>query len=384
MRPGIVVDAFDRPQALSRLLASLSECRVGSGTELVISVDGGGARRDQVLALARGFDWPHGPMNVMERDDLGLVEHVRACGDLVDELGPLVLLEDDLVVGPNAIRYAAAALEFSAGDPRVAGVSLSTPWFDGFRHLPFEPLIDGSAAVFAKVPWFHGMAWTPDQWHGQRLGSEASRATSIPSAFDQLDDEEWFPAAVRGLVETDRWYLLARDAHAVNFGDAGVHFDEPTAVFQRPLSAGVWSQPSFLTLDDPAVVPYDEFMEPDGRRMADRVPELAGLDVVFDLRGVRRREQLGRDWVVTSRPSSHPVRQWGALMHPLEQNLISGVGGDDLTLCRAEHVEFGSRSDRRAESVVVRHGSRGRPPGLRSSLRRTIMERFDARRGWTP
>ena len=342
-------------------------CRAPVGTELVISVDGGGARRDEMLSLASGFVWTHGPSKVIERDDLGLVEHFRACGDLVDDLGAVVMLEDDLVVGPDFLVFAAAALEHTSCDDRVAGISLSTPRFDGFRHAPFQPMIDGTDGVYAKVPWFHGMAWTPDQWRSHRGGADAP-LVKLPRAFSALDDAEWFPEAVRSLVASDRWYLLARDAHVVNFGDAGVHFETPTTTFQRPLAQRAPSHLEFADLDDGCVVPYDEYMEPDARWLAPMVDALNELEVTIDLRGTRGPGDFETEWVVTSRPCREAVHEWGSVMHPLEQNLLAGVSGTDLVLCRAADVADGPRADSVARRTVERHASHGRVAGVGDAL----------------
>jgi len=381
MSAAVVVNAFNRPESLDRLLRTLRLCDAGDGTDLVISVDGGGSRRTDVLAVAKAFDWAGGASKVIEQDDLGLVAHFRACGDLVEELGPIVLLEDDLVVGPNALRFADAALEFTAGDDQVAGVSLSVPWFDGFRHLRFEPLLDGSDAIYAKLPWFHGMAWTPRQWRRHRVGAAADSDVSLPAAFSDLGNNEWFPDAVRDLVADDSWYLLSRAAHAVNFGDAGTHFASGTEFFQQPIVAGRFQAPRFPSRDDTAVVPYDEYLEPDGRWLANRVDALSGFDVSFDLRGLRQPNAITTEWVVTSRPSTAPVEQWGAVMHPLEQNLISGVRGTDLTLCLTRDMATGLAADRVAELTVLRHAHHGRPPGVRGALRRRVIEALDRRGG---
>ncbi|MBN4047591.1 hypothetical protein JYT71_01135 [Acidimicrobiaceae bacterium AH-315-P05] len=381
MSIAVVVNAFNRPLALARLLRGLSECEAPDGTELVISVDGGGSRRTEVLAVANGFDWEGRSAKVIEQDDCGLVGHFRRCGDMVDELGPIVLLEDDLVVGPTALRFAEVALDFTADDERVAGVCLSTPWFDGFRHQRFEPLLDGSAAVYLKVPWFHGMAWTPEQWHRHRVGADVDAGIELPLAFSDLGGDEWFPDATRALIEHDNWYLAARKAHAVNFGDVGTHFDEGTAFFQQPLVQGSFRSPVLLHLDDPDVVPYDEYLEPDSRWLAGRVKALSGLDVTIDLRGVRSPRSITTEWVVTSRPSSNPLTQWGAAMVPLEQNLISDVAGESLTLCRTADMSTGKSADRWAELTVLRHAHRGRPPGIRGAIRRRAIEIRSGRSG---
>lgn len=370
MKPAVVVCAHDRPEALARLLASVAAAEVAPGTPLVISVDGGGTRSDSVRCVAHGASWPHGPVEVIERDQLGLVAHHRACGDLVDDLGAIVLLEDDLVVGPWFLEFAAAALEATVDDDRIAGISLSAPRFDGFRHLPFEPLLDGSDGVYARVPWFHGMAWTPTQWRSHRSGAGVDRSVALPAAYDALDgdDAEWFPDHVRALVATDRWYLLSRHAHAVNFGDPGVHFDRATDVFQQPLVGGSLGPPRLAALGDDGGAPrYDEYMEIDPRWLLARAPELPA-DLTVDLRAVRDLDSVSTEWMLTTRPSRRVERSWGAAMHPLEQNVLSDVAGADIVLSTVADVERGPRSDRTAAARVARHASHGRSPGLRAAL----------------
>ena len=81
MRPAIVVPAFSRVAALERLLASLARAHYpDEGVNLVISLDGGAA--PSVAACARAFEFPHGAVEVVEREQrLGLRQHILWCGD---------------------------------------------------------------------------------------------------------------------------------------------------------------------------------------------------------------------------------------------------------------------------------------------------------------
>ena len=64
MLPAIVVNAYNRPAALARLLNSLQQAvyPVGAQVPLIISIDRGGD--PQVRVLAENFAWPHGPKTV--------------------------------------------------------------------------------------------------------------------------------------------------------------------------------------------------------------------------------------------------------------------------------------------------------------------------------
>ena len=107
MNPGVttVVVAHARPLALRRLLASLEAAqRLANATcPVVVSIDGTNA---EVIAEARSFK-ARAPAQlqvniVVHEQGLGLRKHVLWCGDLTKEFGPILVLEDDLVVSPAA------------------------------------------------------------------------------------------------------------------------------------------------------------------------------------------------------------------------------------------------------------------------------------------
>ena len=363
MNPTIIVMAHDRPEGLVRLLASVGRLDVdGAAADVVVSVDGGGRREREVLDVAEGWASPIGTVRVERHDHLGLVEHFRRCGDLTAELGPIVLLEDDLEVGPHALRFASAALAHHGDDPRVAAVCLSAPRRDGFRHQRFEPLGDGSDTCFARIMWFHGLAFTPQQWARHRGGADVDRSIPLPPAFSQLGDDEWFPDAVRAMCRDGSFAVLPRRAHAVNHGDPGVHFDRRTDGFQQPVEQGRWQGHRLAELDDPSAAVYDEYLEFDAERLAARVPELPDAPVQIDLRGLRELDPAV-PWVVTSRAVRAARRSWGVRMQPLEQNLLSGVEGTDLQLAATSDVVLDAASARRSAEVVERHARHGRPLG---------------------
>lgn len=181
MKPAIVVVAYNRPMALRRLLDSLAALHGVPDVPLVISIDRGGEQFDAVVAEAEQFTWPLGEKRVLVRErPLGLVAHVFACGDLVDEFGAIILLEDDLVVSPMLYCYAASALAFYADDPHIAGISLNALWFHGITHAPFTPYLDDGDVFFMQVAWFQGQAYTQQQWAAFRQWRETAVTQILP------------------------------------------------------------------------------------------------------------------------------------------------------------------------------------------------------------
>jgi hypothetical protein len=95
MHPAVVVSAHSRPASLARILGSLDAGVYPGEVRLVVSIDGGGD--PEVQRVAEKHSWPHGPKRlIVHPERLGLAEHLRRCGDLSQEYGSIVLLEDDL------------------------------------------------------------------------------------------------------------------------------------------------------------------------------------------------------------------------------------------------------------------------------------------------
>lgn len=375
--PAIVIMAHNRPDELRQLLASVGRADVAAGTPLVLSLDLGGDRSADVAAIADAVSWPHGTIRRLDHDRIGLVEHFHRCGDLADDFGAIVLLEDDLLVGPAFHRWATSALQHASDDAPVAGVSLASPFFDGYRHLPFEPILDGYDGVFAQIPWYDGMAWTSDMWQGYR-NAVIDPTTPIHRSFLDLADDEWFPDATRFLVQSERYYLLPRNAHATNSGAAGTHFGQRTDYFQVPLSMRGSTEWRLVSLDDSLAV-YDDHLEPTPSVVRRLVPDLTECDFAVDLLGVRDLSTVSAEHVLTTRPVDGPVRSWGASLHPLVANLVHDVQGNAIHLAATARVHTDAAAGQRSFQTLNRHAQRGRAPSGRETLHQlgsVVRERF--------
>lgn len=365
--PTIVIAAYQRPKSLRALLASLDRADIASGTRLIISIDGGAPEQPTIRRIADDYDWAVGPKEVVEHDHLGLVGHFHRCGDLSAEQGDIVLLEDDLLVGPAFHRWATTALDHARDDERIAGVSLAAPWFDGYRQLPFEPIDDGSDGIYMQVPWYDGMAWTPDMWQRFRKW-DADPTVPVHASLDTLDDDEWFPTAMRYLVASDSFYLLPRHAQVTNTGAAGAHFDERTDVFQARISLATPHVWRLRGLDDSLAV-YDDHMELTETALRRIVGGLPDESITVDLLGVRDLQKSDGALVLTTRRTNSYVRSWGARMHPLVANLVFDVPGAEITLAAARDVESDPASDAAALATLRTHANRGRTTSLSGELK---------------
>ncbi len=381
--PAIVVNAYNRPDTLARLLNSLQQAvyPVGAQTPLVISIDRGGG--PQVQRLAENFAWTHGPKTVtLQAQHLGLVQHFFACGDLTQRYEAIVYLEDDLTVSPVFYAYASQALAFYQYDGRVAGCSLFGLWFNGYTQQPFVPLSDGSDAFFAQVPYTQGLAFTAEQWtrfeawrHSPAMTAPA--AAPLHEAWSGFDREDWFPLLARFVITTDRYFVFPRVSQATGWGDAGTHFTGASRFFHVPLQRGKRVY-DFKTLDEADAV-YDSFFELQPDRLNRLTDQLRGYDYMLDLYATKSQANLRAEYVLTSRRCRRPVVSFGKTAWPQEMNIIERVPGVDIALCRTQDV----RRDRLANLYLWRrqheYFTRGRLPKLTTALKliaARMLQRF--------
>lgn len=378
MQVALVVNAYNRPQALARLLASLQQAAYPADgiVPLIISIDRGGG--DEVRRGAEQLIWPFGPKEViLQEQHLGLVQHFFACGDLTQRFDAIVYLEDDLTVSPVFYAYASQALSFYQPDDRIAGLSLFGLWFNGYTQQPFAPLADGSDVFFVQVPYTQGLAFTRAQWTNfaaWRHSSLGEAAPSVPlhEAWSRFDREDWFPQLARFVITADRYFVFPRVSHTTGWGDAGTHFTQASRFFQVPLQRGKQHY-AFNLLDDSVAV-YDSFFElqPDRlNRLSDR---WRSYDYTLDLYGIKSRSNLRAQCALTSRPCHNPIASFGKTLWPIEMNVVEQVPGTEIRFCRTEDIRW----DRLAW-LQLWHGNyeyfaRGRTPRMTTVLKLALAK----------
>ena len=348
--PAVVVVGFNRPIELARLLGSLSSAHYPDGAEipLVVSLDGGGGRA--VRMVADSFAWAHGPKRVIAHESqLGLREHVLTCGDLSEEYGSVIVLEDDLFVASAFYDFAARALHFYADDEKVSGIALYAPDFNEYSRLRFTPLCDGSDSYFVQSPCSWGQAWSAAQWRGfrdwydrQYLTDEAasSMPPEVPRAVASWPDSSWKKYYVNYLIESGRTFVYPRASLSTNFGAVGTHWPYATADFQVPLHAPMprlrpWS---FAKRSDSLCL-YDPHFELEARCLAALNPQLAEYDFECDFSGARDPSRSGAAYWLSCRPCSDPLFGFDLQLVPSELNAALKLPGDFFTLGKRQ--DFG-------------------------------------------
>ncbi len=336
--PAIVVVGYDRPHSLERLLRSLASAVYPPGpVPLVISIDGA---HPGSLEVAHGFTFPHGPKAVLARERLGLVDHVLACGDLVEEHGRLVMLEDDLVASPHFFRWATAALDFYADDDRVGGISLYRYAVTESCPAPFEPLDDGSDVHFVQIAASWGQAWTREQWRRFRTwdaahGPEQVRAL-LPGYMRRWHGPSWKRRFVAHLVATGRSFVFPPVALTTNYHEAGTSATT-FGLYQVTLEARARDYRFVRAAESRAV--YDAWFEMTPECLDTWTDAFRGHRYDVDLYGVKDPGELAADHVLTTRACREPLREYGLKRVPNLANVIEGVEGRGIAFAPRERVE---------------------------------------------
>jgi hypothetical protein len=381
MNPPIVVNAYNRPAALARLLGSLQKAEYprGLSVPLLISLDDSATQPD-VARVAGAFDWGHGVKSVIVRNErLGAVGHFYACGALAAEHGAIVYLEDDLLAGRQFYRFARQALESFSGDPCIAGVSLYALWFNGYTQHPFIPLADGSDAFFLQVPYTQGLAFTAAQWQSfetwrAALQPTVEHPTPMHESWAHFSRDEWFPEFTRFVVQTGRFFAYPRVSQTTGFGDAGTHFAAATPFFQAPLERGK-TEYHFLPRAQ-ALAVYDSFFELLPDRLARLAPQFHGQDVTLDLYATRTPQNIPTSFVLTTRPVRRAIATFGRAMQPHEANLEHAVPGNEIAFARKEDVCWGRLADWQSQRANDRYFARGKRMGMRRLLKGLVVDFF--------
>jgi hypothetical protein len=383
MNPAIVIPAYNRPDALARLLVSLEAADYSSSRDipLIISIDPeiNGPNR-KVREVAESYGWTQGTKKILLHEEhLGLLGNFHFCGGLTEGFGSVIFLEDDSFVSPVFYHYAEQALDRYRDDEKVGGVSLYGYAFNGYNHHPFEPLSDENDIFFMQLPSIMGQCWTRTQWKAYarwRGTSPKSDEEALHEVWSTFPADDYFPILTRYLVSTGRFYVFPRLSLTTGFGDAGTHFSKHSSYFQVPLQR---RRKSFTLPDlrDSNTV-YDSFMEILPARLKRLAPALKEYEFCVDLNATKKPRHLTTGHVITTRACRASERTYALAMHPPEANLTHNVEGTGINLCSASNMRWDRWSDLQTRIRLNDYFSRGRH-SLKQSLLYALLERFRSR-----
>lgn len=330
--PAIVVIAYNRIDSLKRLLDSLARAEYPAGVNvpLIISIDHGDNKG--VISLADEFVWKHGDKTVIKYEvNLGLKKHVLTCGDLVNDYGSIIVLEDDLYVSKYFYQYACDALFFVEDNDRIAGVSLYNHRLNVHVREPFDAYDDGYDNYYFQFASSWGQAYDKKQWNSFKQWLEVNdgkdlNASNVPLNVSTWSDKSWLKYYIKYVIETDKYFIYPRKSFTTNFGDVGTHADSTDNDLQVPLAGEKVRKYIFSTLENSKAI-YDAFFE--NTYLKDKV--LDNESVEIDLFGYKP-VSLSR-YILSSKSLPYKIiKSYKRALRPIDANIFDGIEGADYFL----------------------------------------------------
>lgn len=354
--PAIVVATYNRPNALQRLLGSIARADY-TGYEnipLVISIDGGG--NPECRHIAETFAWNYGAKRIIAHDsNMGLKKHILSCGDLTEQYGAVIMLEEDVYVSPYFYDYSVQTTSYYQFESKVAGVSLFFLKNNELTGTPFIPLQNGYDVFFAQVPSSWGQTWTDKQWQGFRewLKENDNKPVSISLPLDvQIvwpNKSSWKKFFFSYMVENDLYFIMPYVSYATNMGDAGEHCKEPTMMFQTNLMEFA-SQMKLCPFGKDGIV-YDAYFEllPSSFKSFGVLRE---YDVTIDLSGTKVLSEIKTPYLLSIKHCRKPIATYGMCFSPVEINVIENNESGKIFLGKVQ--DFDIKRDKEAYNKLLR------------------------------
>lgn len=369
LKPAIVAVGYNRPEGMKRLLDSIGRARYDEAdVPLIVSIDESD-KSDDVEKVAQEFCWDYGE-KVIRRfpKRQGLRKHIIQCGDLSEQYGGVIILEDDLIVAEDFYRYVCRAHEKYSCSDEICGVSLYSYGCNVFTHYPFVPTPCGNDVYLGQMVVTWGQSWTVEQWTKFKSWY-CSHEDRLPAVYYSIPRDisgwtrSWGRYFATYMAENGLSYVYPMVARSTCFSDYGEHNKTgiPLTFVQVPLMRGVPSDYRFGDVD--GLERFDPFYE---RVLSERV-QIAGIPgdaICVDLNNMKTTAG-GKKYVLTNEKLSlEKVASFGLTLRPIALNAIENVPGDQLHLYKT------------APNGTIRAWS-GRRPKYYADLRRLKYEYHD-------
>ncbi|MBU9725172.1 glycosyltransferase family A protein [Diplocloster modestus] len=358
MQCAIVVAAYNRKELLQRVLKCVEEADYSGfkNIELVISLDRA-KNHNEMFEIADEFQWNYGRKQVILHEKrLGLRKHFVFCGDLTQEYGPVIFLEDDIVVNKYYYLMANRLAEKYIGDVRIAGASLYSLSFSETAQRPFTPLQDGTDVYFCGM-----MSWAPvyfpEQWKGFKawyssLDGKEPDFEKLPADVKNWPATSFKKLHIQYMIDHQQFFVYTRNSCATNFSEPGEHYRHDTDKLQISMILRDKPLNTFPDFSDSYSI-YDANLELLPSVLKALRPELQTYDFEMDLYGKKQPGDIHKKFLLTVRKSRVPLKSYGRKMVPQEMNIIYGIEGHVFVLSETKDVLFRSRSFRKLVSDVL-------------------------------
>ena len=328
----IIISAYNREKSLETLLKSLSDADYNSkSVNLVISIDSN--KYKNVIDIAMGFKWNYGIKKVVVHEEQkGLKNHFLWCGDQTYKVGPVLFLEEDMIVSKFFVNYVDEFLSYYSNDARVAGSSLYSIQYNEMITTNFIPVDDGSDVFFYQQAYW-GKIYHPEKWNEFRLwyNKGVFDLSLLPINVQNWGDKSFKKFYILYLVTNNKYIVFPRRSLATNMGVAGLHASN-LIEYQTPLLLGQkkWN---FINFDESHSI-YDAYQEIVPKIVKYFNPLLLNYDFDVDINGTKHILQC--DYVLTMKKTKKYMLKFSYHLKPLISNVFHNIDGNSIFLVKNE------------------------------------------------
>lgn len=217
----IAIFCFNRPDALARLLESLANCKEFAALPLYFYIDKARSKDEEGIvsetsALAEAFRHPMKTI-VRRETNLGLkVSLTKGISEILVRHKAIIVLEDDLVLGPFALDYFLCGLEKYAVNTQVISIC---------GYATFNPDIQSKNEAYF-LPMTHPWGWATwdDRWHAHMKGTAGKASINSRSfrmamnVFGLRNFRSMLKLSESGIINSwwIYWQLNAVNRHAIS------------------------------------------------------------------------------------------------------------------------------------------------------------------------
>lgn len=327
-RIAIIAIGYNRLKSLSRMLHSVDGAYYEiDDVPLVISIDASGDQ--SIYDFVESFEWKHGTKYVsIQKERLGLKEHIFQCMSLSKYFKGVIILEDDLFVSPFFYHYANVVLDKYGNDEHVAGIALYRNEYDGFVDVPFQPLSNGQDVM----AWKSVCSW--GEMLNERMWDQfSSWLKSWDENFEAIDmnytikgwTRAWSKFFYAYLVTQNKYFIFPYESLTTNFNDAGGEHGGGDSIVQVSLQQG---KRNYQLADFNELIRYDIFGC--NENIADWL-NLKREDLTVDYY-LHSRKYYGRYILTSAKLPYKKIKGFALAMRPWELNIKYGISGNAIFL----------------------------------------------------
>jgi hypothetical protein len=350
MTPAIIIVTYNRPHSLKRVLSSVNNgVYKNDNIPLVISIDyQDSENHNEVIKIANNFEWKYGDKRIIEhKENLGLRNHVISCGNLSEEYGSIIMLEDDVYVSPQFYDYSVQMLEYYHDKDYIAGISLYKHSRNVNVNRPFYPENNGYDVYFLQRAMSWGQCWTYKMWNdfyewyleNQTLLPE----NDIPRFVSGWPNSSWLKYFIKYVIKRNKYFVYPYESLSTNFGDLGTHNTKEqnnNSQVSLLLNNKTYDMPNFNN-----TIKYDAFFERIGLEKT-----LNLQNVSFDLYGTKENNNKQRYLFTMEILPYKIMKSYGLNFRPHELNVILDNPGEDIFLYDTEVI--GEKQQKKENQLI--------------------------------